>query len=337
MMSAHSHAAPEQRQDEPQTRRGEWSRWLAAALLVGALVFAALHFGDFKRFAVLTSKAEPGWLAGALLLQLSTYVLLAAQWSLALRAGGTSYPFRELLPLTISKLFADQVIPTAGVSGNVLLVDRLTDTGVPRRNAVAAVILAIIAYYASYAVCAVAAVVLLWVHGRLSLIIAGLAGLMLAVAAAIPGAALWLQGRGIAALPGWLARRKTVRELLKMVGEAPPELVRDPRLIAGLATLNLAVFLADAATLLLCLFAVGERGPVEAPFVAFTMASIVVTLGPVPLGLGSFEAVSVGTLRLMGVGFEAALSATLLLRGFTLWLPLFAGLLLTRKTMKRGG
>jgi uncharacterized membrane protein YbhN (UPF0104 family) len=48
------------------------------------------------------------------------------------------------------------------------------------------------------------------------------------------------------------------------------------------------------------------------------MASIVTTLGPIPMGLGSFEAVSVGTLRAMGIPFEAAISATLLCRGFTL-------------------
>jgi hypothetical protein len=57
----------------------------------------------------------------------------------------------QLLPLTITKLFADQVVPTAGVSGNVLLVDRLKAIGVPREHAIAAIILAIIAYYLSYA------------------------------------------------------------------------------------------------------------------------------------------------------------------------------------------
>jgi glycosyltransferase 2 family protein len=40
-------------------------------------------------------------------------------------------------------------------------------------------------------------------------------------------------------------------------------------------------------------------------------------------------------LRLMGVPFEAALSATLLYRGFALWLPLGLGAILTRRTMRR--
>jgi uncharacterized membrane protein YbhN (UPF0104 family) len=37
----------------------------------------------------------------------------------------------------------------------------------------------------------------------------------------------------------------------------------------------------------------------------------------------------------MGVPFEAALSATLLYRGFTLWLPLVVGLIMSRRELKR--
>jgi uncharacterized protein (TIRG00374 family) len=243
---------------------------------------------------------------------------------------------KELLPLTITKLFADQVVPTAGVSGNVLLVDRLCTKGVPRENAIAATILAIIAYYLSYAVSTVAAVALLWVRGKLSLLLLGIAVLLLAVAAAIPAGALWLSDKGDGALPGWLRKRSSVRELVEMVGEAPNDLVRDPRLIVEMALLNLGVFVADALTLMVCLLAVGEQARFGGSFVAFAMASIVVTLGPVPLGLGSFEATSTGTLRLMGVGFEAAFASTLLYRGFALWLPLVLGMILTRREFKRG-
>ena len=249
--------------------------------------------------------------------------------------AGSPRPLLKLLPLTITKLFADQVVPTAGVSGNVLLVDRLNAIGVPREHAVAAVILAIIAYYLSYAAGTVAAVAMLWLRGKLSLWLVGIAALLLAVAAAIPAAALWLQGKGEKALPGWLRRRDSVRETFEMLGDAPRKLVRDRRLIVQLTLLNLAVFVADAATLLLCLFALGRRAPFDAAFVAFTMAAVVTLLSAIPLGLDSFEATSIAMLRLMGVPFEAALSATLLYRGFTLWLPLGMGAILTRREIKK--
>lgn len=65
-------------------------------------------------------------------------------------------------------------------------------------------------------------------------------------------------------------------------------------------------------------------------FIAMIMACSSSTLSPIPLGLGTFEAVATGTLVLLGIKFEAALTAVLLLRGSTFWLPLAPGLWLTR-------
>ena len=161
---------------EHKGKGGQWRRWLLSALIAGAVIVGALHWGDVKKFAELTARAEPMWLAGALLLQLSTYVSLSAQWWLVLRKAGSARPMLQLLPLTITKLFADQVVPTAGVSGNVLLVDRLKAIGVPRQDAVAAIILAIIAYYLSYAVGTVIALAML-----INNLIAGLSGILIPV------------------------------------------------------------------------------------------------------------------------------------------------------------
>jgi uncharacterized membrane protein YbhN (UPF0104 family) len=197
------------------------------------------------------------------------------------------------------------------------------------------VILAIIAYYLSYALTAVAAVVMLWWRGGVPMIVIGLVGLLLAVATGIAAAALRLQGNDQDHLPAWTQRFDNIREPLRLIGDAPSGLVRNPRLIAELTVLNAGVFVADALTMQCCLLALGVQAPFAAAFVPFMMASIVVTLGPIPLGLGSFEAVSIGMLRLMGIPFEAALSATLLLRGFTLWLPIGVGFVLTRRELKR--
>jgi uncharacterized protein (TIRG00374 family) len=334
-MPKNSHHSEQRHEAKHGSKWRNWRRWFLVLLIVGAIVVAALHWGDVKKFAELTAKAEPVWLAGALALQVSTYVSLSAQWWLVLRRAGSGKSMLSLLPLTITKLFADQVVPTAGVSGNVLLVDRLKTIGVPREQAVAAIILAIIAYYLSYAVGTVIAVAMLALRGKLSLLLVGVAALLLAVATAIPAVILWLRDKGDDALPDWLRRRESVREMFELVGDAPRELVHDQRLIVQLSLLNFAVFVADALTLLLCLLALGQQAPFDAAFVAFTIAAIVTLLGAVPLGLGSFEATSIGMLRLMGVPFEAALSATLLYRGFALWLPLALGAILMRRQIRK--
>ena len=311
-----------------------WRGWFLAFLLIGAIVVAVLHWGDVKKFGKLLTEAKPLWLAAAALLQLGTYVGLAAQWWLVLRRAHTPEGGGDLFRLTLAKHFADQVIPTAGVSGNVLVVDRLGGLGVPRPNAVAALLLQIIAYYLSYALGALWVLAVLWWKSRSSVLLTIAVLAFLVVAAGIPALTLWLHRRGQERLPKLISRWSKAKRFFELVGEAPSEIVRDPQLIGWLTLLNLLVFVADAATMQACILALGVHAPLSAGYVAFMMASIAVILGPVPMGLGSFEAVSIAMLRLFGVPFEAALSATLLFRGFTLWLPLVPGGLLLRKELE---
>jgi uncharacterized protein (TIRG00374 family) len=312
-----------------------WRTWVLGLLLAAAVVFAAFHWGDVRQFANLIAHAEPLWLLAAFVAQLLTYIALAAEWLVVLRACDCKTSFAKLLPLTLTKHFADQMVPTAGMSGNVVVVDRLHTLGASRRVAVAAVILTIISYYASYAIVAIAALFLLWLISEDSWAMAGLITVFLVVAGGIPTLALWLQKKGQRAVPKWLRSVGPIRELFDMIGEAPAKLVRSGELITELSILNGITFALDGLTMQFCLFALGVHVPFAAAFVAFIMASIVVTLGPIPMGLGSFEAVSIGTLRLAGISFEAALSATLLFRGFTLWLPLIPGMIAARRDLKR--
>ena len=322
------------RTKEEGSSASNWRSWLLAAMLVAGLVVAALHWGDVKRFASLVTNAKPVWLLIALALQLGTYFGLSAQWWFTLQKAHTPEPHRPLFRLSFAKHFADQVVPTAGMSGNVVLVDRLVRLGVPRANAVAALLLQIIAYYISYALGALWVLAVLWWKNRASLLLIGAVLAFLVVAIGIPALTLWLHRRGRERLPRAIAGWSKTRRFFEMIGEAPAKLVRDPQLIAVLSALNLAVFVADAATMQACILALGEHAPLSAGYVAFMMASIAVILGPIPMGLGSFEAVSIAMLRLFGVPFEAALSATLLFRGFTLWLPLIPGGVLLRREMK---
>jgi uncharacterized protein (TIRG00374 family) len=327
-------ASVTQPKEEGSGLGSSWRGWLIGALLLGGLVIAVLHWGEVKNFAKLIAGAKPAWLAIAAALQIATYFGLSAQWWLTLRRGKTPRPHSDLFRLTFAKHFADQVVPTGGMSGNVLVVDNLVKNDVPRGNAVAALLLQIIAYYLSYALGALWVLVDLWWKERMSLLLAGAVLLFLVVAGGIPALILWLHRRGQGKLPKFVRKWSKARDFFELVGEAPAKLIRDPQLIAWLTLLNLLVFIADAATMQACILALGLHAPLSAGYVAFMMASIAVILGPVPMGLGSFEAVSVAMLRLFGVPFEAAVSATLLFRGFTLWLPLVPGGLLLRREMK---
>jgi uncharacterized protein (TIRG00374 family) len=329
-------AAPAKEQGETKGRRGNWHRWALACILLAAIVGAALHFGQLRQFAALLRQARPIWLLAAFGLQVLTYLLVAAGWYVVLKAGESKLSLRRLFGLALAKLFTDQAVPAAGIGGNVLMVDRLIACGVPRGNAAAAMLLSMIGYYAGFGLMGIVALALLWLDDKASLLLGGTVSLFLIVAFAIPALALWLRHRGRRPLPRWIARIGPLRRVMETVGETPKELLQNKMLLAKVAVLNGLVLLADAATLFCCLLALGSSEPFSSAYVALIIAQIAVTLGPVPLGLGAFEGASTAMLRLLGTPFEAALAATLLLRGFTLWLPLLPGLVVTRRIAKWG-
>lgn len=311
------------------------TRLLAAMIVLAALVLIVRHFSDLEHFVALARHAQPLWLLVALALQAGTYVAVAQGWAILLRRAGAPQPLRKLLPVAVSKLFADQALPGAGLGGHVLLVDRLTALGTPRSTAIAALLISMVGYYAAYAALALLMLLVLWLHRHATPLLVGLITTFLLIALAIPTLALWLRHRGSQPLPPWLERLRPVGKILAILGEAPGDLVGDRRLLVLVSLLNGSVFLADSGTLAACLLALGLPFEPATAFLALMAGSIAATLAPIPLGLGSFEASSTAMLGSLGIPFEAALTATLLLRGLTLWLPLVPSLVMMRAGMRK--
>jgi hypothetical protein len=107
-----------------------------------------------------------------------------------------------------------------------------------------------------------------------------------------------------------------------------------PGLVIQTLALQSSIFVLDALTLGSVFRALGESVPFVTVFASFIMASVIATIGFVPLGLGTFEASSVAMLGVLGADVEPALAATLLLRGLTFWLPMLPGLWLARREMQ---
>ena len=314
--------------------RSSWRRWLAwipGLLLLLALIAVVTHLGEAERLVALARRVRPVWLFAAAVLQAATYWSAAAVWQRVLRRTGVRQPLSALAPLAMARLFLDQVFPTGGFGGRLFVVRALQRRGVRVPVAMAAILIDLITLYAAFSAVVLASLVILWrLHGlnRGILIVASLFSLM---ATAIPLTALWLSRGGGA--PRWSRRFPQVRELLEQIHRAPRRLVRDRTVLGQCAVLQLAVFLLDAATLWVMLRAVGwPAGLVEA-FASFVIASVAATVVLTPGGLGTFEAACVAMLALFRVPVEAALAATLLLRGFTYWLPMLPGLWVSRREM----
>lgn len=196
----------------------------------------------------------------------------------------------------------------------------------------AAILVDLITFYATFSAVALAALGILWRRHDLNGVILSVVTVFSLMATAVPAGALWL-GRG-GRVPGWTRRLPRMRRLLEQVASAPRSLVRDRTVLAQGTALQLAVILLDSATLWMVLRAVGSPTGPAAAFASLVVASVAMTVILTPGGLGPFESACVAMLTLFRVPIETALAATLLLRGFTYWLPMLPGLWVSRREMR---
>jgi uncharacterized protein (TIRG00374 family) len=315
--------------------RAGWSRrsWAIGLLaLAGVIAFAAWR-GEEKRLESIVSEAAPAWLLASVAFQAGTYLLTAATWQRALVWAHEPRALRSLVSLSLAKLFTDQAIPSGGVSGSMLLVTALGRKGVPRSAAIGAVLVSLVGYYLAYSIALGITLPILWTLGDLSTTVIALSALLCLLAIGVVVSIRRLASRGPGSLPRWVAALPIAGAFLERIEEAPPEALHDRRLLAQTTGLQFAVFACDTATLWTVLRAVGWQAHPAEVFAAFVIASVAGTIGIVPGGLGTFEAACVGMLHAVGTPTTVALTATLLVRGFTFWLPMLPGLWLAREAL----
>jgi uncharacterized membrane protein YbhN (UPF0104 family) len=322
---------------EPSQRAGR-AAWITGLVLLLALIVLVSRFGEGRALATLLRDAfaaHPAWLALAAGLQLGTYGCAAAVWQRALARSGFRVRVRTLLPLGVAKLFADQALPSAGLSGTLLVVRALVRRGVPRGPAVAAMLAGVVSFYVAYGLSMVASLVVLGARQELHPALLVLGAVFAVLATGVPLGILWLRGRGVPEGPRWWLRLPGAREARAAIAEAPRDAVWSAGLAVETVLLQLGIFALDAATLSVMLRAVEVELAPQIAFASFVVASVVATLAWVPGGLGTFEGTCVAMLSVHQVALQPALAAVLLLRGFTFWLPMAPGLWIARREMIR--
>jgi uncharacterized protein (TIRG00374 family) len=311
-------------------------RWLPGTLLLVGLAVLALRHVEWERFSEIVQRSKPAWLLAAVLLQLGTYVAAAGTLQRGIKASGVSRSLVGLVPLGLAKLFVDQVVPTGGLGGTVLVVRALERRGVTRGVATAAVVVNTLAFYASYAIAVVWALAVLWFRHGISRAIAILCTLFAIYAVAMPVLILYIVYGGRRG-HRWLTKIPGLAKAVHAMEEAPRSTLRHPMLFLESIALQLGIIVLDAWTLEVLLRAIGLPTHFNIMLTSFVLASIAATLSLLPGGVGSFEAGSVAAMRYLGVPLEAALTSTLLFRGLTLWLPMLPGIWFARHEMVGNG
>lgn len=100
---------------------------LGILVLTGLVLFVVVHVGELERFALLLSHAEPSWLILAVILQAVTYLCAGVIWQEVTRPRANSVPTRALFRLSVEQLSVNQIVPTGGVAGNLLVFHAIDD------------------------------------------------------------------------------------------------------------------------------------------------------------------------------------------------------------------
>jgi uncharacterized protein (TIRG00374 family) len=299
-------------------------------LLLAVVVTVAAHFGKPEEYAKLIEQAKPVWLGIAVALQVLTYVCAGGVWQRALIRQGHPRSLLEMVRLGVVKLFMDQAVPSAGISGNVLVARALGHRGLSRQSATATVLAGLIAFYIAYGLAVVAGLVILWRTAHVSRFIMILVTFFAVLLGVLLWALLWITEGNRDKVPRWLRKIKPVEKFLAGVGDRPPRVLRDLVFYIEATALQLLLIALDAATLWAVLESLGTTAPPAGVFAAFTMASVVAMISLLPAGLGTFDGTAIALMRAFRVPLEAAVAGTVLLRGLTFILPLIPGFWLAR-------
>jgi Mg2+-importing ATPase len=311
-----------------------WMPWLVGVAALTTVITLGLRFSEGRAFLELAARAQPGWLLVGAVLQAGTYVTEGAIWFVISATATSRLRFGTTTRISLAKLFVDQALPSAGLSGSMVTVSALRAHGVPRRTVAAAIGLECAGFHSAHAAALGAALALGIARGHMNPFL--MAGAALFVLVSISAAIAIVGIAGGAWRPWrWVRRITPMSRLFKFLQQANKHLVRSPRLLAVTFGLQLLIIALDTATMLAVIRSLGAAVPSTGVFLSFMTSSLLRTVGVVPGGLGTFDASSVVTLRMAGATLPVALSATLLFRGLSYWLPLLPGLWYARRLTQR--
>lgn len=312
-----------------------------AGLIVGAVALAGviafiLHVGDIGAFAETALKTDARWLAVALAAQALAFLVQALIWALVLSRRNSPIRRGDLFVLSLGKLFADQAIPSAGVSGAIFFIHALTRRGISAADSFTTFVFGGASSILAFIVFALGALAFVTLSGGsvedFSVNISDLHFIAIAVIMlAFVIAALYLasQRDGPIRDGSFAKARKSVREAVALI-------YVERGLFAVCLGLQAIARLLDCVTLWIAFQALGGGVTFLTSVLAVSLASLAATIAPTPMGLGSFEAGLFGALASQGVGVEAVLAGGLIYRGLSLGLPLFFGFFVVqRELLKR--
>ena len=310
--------------------------WFIGIASITGIIAIATHFSEVLAFLQLVRKVNSWWLVAALIAQAGTYFTQAEIWRAVARMAGARLPVSLLYKLALSKLFVDQALPSAGVSGTVVVAKSLSGSGLSNGAIVAAVVINTTSFFSAYVAALALALVIVVASGHASPLIVSVSLAFMVLGTGLTAGMLALTPERLARIPKRIQRWKFVRKALDDARNADSRLVRDPRLQGIASCYQLLTFLLDAATLWMLMRSLGGQPSLNGAFASFMIANLFRTISFIPGGLGTFEAAVVYMLKRSGTTYSTGLTAALIFRGITFFLPMLPGMWFSQRLNTAG-
>jgi uncharacterized protein (TIRG00374 family) len=283
-------------------------------------IFLIHERSQLIRGADALTSSSPRWLGVMIGVQVMALVVGAVTYQVVLRRLGHHLRLRSLAALHLRRKVVGTIAPVGGPASVYVLVRGLGRHGVSSEDALFATGLRSLSGYLAF-VSLLLPIVLLSKPGGLALASGAVAIGVLAVIVAAVTVVMGNDSRH---------QRLTARapqRLTNLLLRARSHEIR-PRDLARPTALALAGHLTNIFTMYVAILAVGHTPSISSVLLAYTVGAVFMTLMPVFQGIGVVEVTTAVTLEQFGVPAGAAVAATLLYRGATVWLPLLMGLAL---------
>lgn len=301
----------------PVLTRRSWQvlrRALLLALVAAAGLYGVAHLvGGLGSATRGLSSVRPWWVALAVVAASSSYVAAGLA-----QLGGVAgrVPLPRLVAAQVASAFTNRLLP-AGAGGIATNVRCLRRSGMTNGTAGAAVATTAVAGVLMHLLTLAAAVPVLLTVPPVRHAVAG-SGIAVGVTAAVMGLVVLLLVRPPAPVRRLLARARAGRAHLG-------ETLRHPGRVALLLGGSLGVTVAHATAFVAALHAVGAAVPLLLVLAVYVAAVAAAGLIPTPGGAGGLDVTLLAGLAAAGITSTSAVTAVLLFRLVTFWLPTIPG------------
>jgi undecaprenyl-diphosphatase len=299
-----------------------------APLALGAIALVVLlaQIGNFRVALEAAGTANPAWLASAVLIACTGYVMAAVS---LMGAAPEALALGRTTVVQFAAAFTNRIAP-AGIGAMATNIRYLERSGIRRTRAATSIGLNAAAGGIVHVVLLVTVIPIAGSHASVHLPSAP------DLSDYWPIAAVIIVALSLAGLWYWRHGLKSIMDRVRPHARDVRNVLGQPRRALLLFGGSLGVTTAQAFVFVACLEAVGVRLSILTIVAVFLAGSALAAAAPTPGGLGALEAALVAGLGQVGVPAAPAVAAVLLSRIIGYWLPVLPGWLAFNASTRNG-